>query len=58
LDEIDRFILLQLTMEEPSRSRQDYADWLYEYTGVGVVVSLSTVSRASSSRRSRSGAAS
>ena len=43
LDEFDRFILLQLMMEEPSRSRQDYADWLYEYTGT--VVSLSTISR-------------
>ena len=43
LDQFDRFVLLQLRMEEPSRSLSSYVHWLYEYTGT--TVGKSTVSR-------------
>ena len=43
LDQFDRFVLLQLRTEEPSRSLSSYVHWLHEYTGT--VVSKSTVSR-------------
>ena len=43
LDEFDRFVLLQLMLEEPSRSLSNYVHFLHEYTGT--VVSESTVSR-------------
>ena len=50
LDQFDRFVLLQLRMEEPSRSLSSYIHWLYEYTGT--VVGKSTVSRFFSHRLS------
>jgi len=43
LNEFDRFVLLQLYLEEPSRSLSNYVHWLHEYTGT--VVSRSTISR-------------
>ena len=42
LDRFDRFVLLQLRMEEPSRSLSSYVHWLREYTDK--TVSKSTVS--------------
>lgn len=43
LDEFDRFILLQLYVDEPSRSLKSYRDHLCDYTGT--LVSTSTISR-------------
>ena len=43
LNQFDRFVLLQLRLEEPSRSLSSYVHWLHEYTGT--VVSKSTISR-------------
>ena len=43
LDRFDRFVLLQLRQEEPSRTRSSYIDCLYQYTGK--MVSKSTISR-------------
>ena len=42
LGAFDRFALLQLQTEEPSRSFSSYVHWLREYTGT--TVSKSTVS--------------
>ena len=43
LDAFDRFVLLQLRTEEPSRLLSSYVHWLRKYTGTKV--SKSTVSR-------------
>ena len=43
LDKFDKFILLQLLQEEPSRGLKSYADSLYDYTCTRV--SRSTISR-------------
>eukprot|EP00984_Skeletonema_dohrnii_P034680 scaffold33635_cov188-Skeletonema_dohrnii-CCMP3373.AAC.1 len=43
LDCYDKFIILQLCIEEPSRSLKSYRDWLYHFTGK--IVDRSTIRR-------------
>lgn len=43
LSSYDKFVILQLCIEEPSRSLSGYREWLYRYTGTNV--STSTIRR-------------